>query len=85
MLIVSEYFIWLNGLLIFFTGVKSKVFEFDLKLFVQKIGIAISIRLAPAFANIFMAMIIGLINAIDEFKSFSWHLIKSFANSLTNN
>ena len=31
---------------------KLNVFEFDLKLFVQKIGTAMGTRLAPVFANI---------------------------------
>ena len=49
---------------------KFNVFEFDLKLFAQKIGTAMGTRLAPAFANLFMAKIDGMILAIDEFRKF---------------
>ena len=43
---------------------KFNIFEFNLILFIQKIGTAMGTRLAPTFANIFMAMIDGLILAI---------------------
>ena len=43
------------------------MFEFDLKLFVQMIGTAMGTRLAPVFANIFMAIVDGLILAIEKF------------------
>ena len=49
-------------------ALKFNVFEFDLKLFIQKIGTAMGTRLAPVFANIFMAMIDRLILAIDKFR-----------------
>ena len=49
---------------------KLNVFEFGLRLFVQKLGTAMGTRLAPVFANLFMAMIDNLILAIDEFRRF---------------
>ena len=49
---------------------KFNVFEFDLKLFIQKIGTAMGTRLAPVFANIFMAMIDKMIQAIEECRMF---------------
>ena len=49
---------------------KLNVFEFGLRLFAQKIGTAMGTRLAPVFANLFMAMIDNLTLAIDEFRRF---------------
>ena len=46
---------------------KFNVFEFDLKLYIQRIGTAMGTRLAPCFANIFMAMIDKMILALDTF------------------
>ena len=49
---------------------KLNVFEFDLKLFVQKIDTAMGTRLAPVFVNLFMAMIDKLVLGIDRFRTF---------------
>ena len=60
---------------------KFNIFEFNLLMFIQLIGTAMGTRVAPTFANIFMAMIDKMILALSKFKMFI-HFYKRFIDDI---